>query len=313
MSGGVDRRGVVLAGGRGTRLRPMTGVVSKQLLPVYDKPLVYYPLSTLMMAGIREILVITTPEDQPLFRELLGDGSQWGLRLAYAVQPEPEGVAQALVIARDFLDGGPSALVLGDNLFYGDGLGRVLRRAADRRRGATVLAQWVSRPERYGVVTLDGEGEPTSLVEKPDEPRSHYAVTGLYFYDGRAPDFAAGLEPSDRGELEITDVNRRYLEADDLAVERLGRGYTWIDAGTCDALLTAANLVQTVERRQGRRIAAPEEVAYRQGWIDDDQLARLAEPLEQSGYGAYLTRLLEQAAPDGGDPGLGGQEPDPDG
>ena len=297
MSGEVDRKGVVLAGGRGTRLRPMTRVVSKQLLPVYDKPLVYYPLSTLMMAGIREILVITTPGDQPLFRKLLGDGSQWGLRLSYEVQPEPEGVAQALVIARDFLDGGPSALILGDNLFYGDGLGRVLRRASARRTGATVLAQWVSEPERYGVVTLDEEGDPVTLVEKPEEPRSHYAVTGLYFYDGRAPAYASELEPSDRGELEITDVNRRYLEAGELAVERLGRGYTWIDAGTPDALLTAANLVQTVERRQGLRIAAPEEVAFRQGWIDEEELARLAEPLRESGYGEYLARVLEQAAP----------------
>ncbi len=305
-AGGTERaarKGVLLAGGRGTRLRPTTRVVSKQLVPVYDKPLIYYPLTTLMMAGIREILVITTPDDQPLFRRLLGDGSRWGLRLAYAVQPKPEGVAQALVIARDFLDGAPSALILGDNVFYGDGLGRVLRRAARRRDGATVLAQWVSEPERYGVVTLDDDGEPTSLVEKPERPDSHYAVTGLYFYDGRAPDFAADLEPSDRGELEITDVNRRYLEAGELAVERLGRGYTWIDAGTFDALLTAANLVQTVERRQGLRIAVPEEVAWRQGWIDDEELARLAEPLESSGYGRYLLGLLEQEAPRRGEAG----------
>ncbi len=292
----MSRKGIVLAGGEGTRLRPLTRVVSKQLLPVYDKPLIYYPLCTLMLAGIREVLVITTPEDQPLFRKLLDDGSQWGMELRYEVQPRPEGIAQALVIAREFLDGDPSALVLGDNIFYGDGLSGVLRRAADRESGATVFGYWVSEPERYGVVTLDGEGRPESIEEKPEDPRSNYAVTGLYFYDGRAPEIAAGLEPSERGELEITDLNRRYLSRGELEVEKLGRGYAWLDTGTCDSLLTAANLVQAVERRQGLKIACPEEIAYRMGWIDEEQVARLAEPQASSGYGDYLAHVVEQVA-----------------
>lgn len=288
--------GIVLAAGEGTRLRPLTRVVSKQLLPVYDKPLIYYPLCTLMLAGIREILVITTPADRPLFRKLLADGSQWGLDLRYEEQPRAEGIAQALVIARDFLDGDPSALVLGDNIFYGDGLSGVLRRAADRERGATVFGYWVNEPGRYGVVTMDGEGRPERIEEKPEDPRSNYAVTGLYFYDGRAPEIAAGLEPSARGELEITDVNRRYLERGELVVEKLGRGYAWLDTGTCDSLLTAANLVQAVERRQGLKIACPEEIAYRMGWIDEEQVARLAEPQANSGYGEYLAHVVEQVA-----------------
>ncbi len=290
----MNRKGIILAGGSGTRLYPLTRVVSKQLLPVYDKPMIYYPLSTLMQAGIREIMVITTPHDQPMFRELLGDGSQWGLRLEFAVQDKPEGLAQALVIAEEFLDGAPSCLILGDNIFHGGGLREVLGRAAAREGGATVFGYWVSDPERYGVVEFDDAFKVLSIEEKPEDPKSHYAVTGLYFYDARAPEFARGLRPSARGEFEITDLNRRYLEAGDLAVERLGRGYAWLDTGTHESLQQASSFIETIENRQGLKIACPEEIALGQGWIDRAQVERLAEPLRKSGYGDYLLQLLHR-------------------
>jgi glucose-1-phosphate thymidylyltransferase len=290
----VSRKGIILAGGSGTRLYPLTRVVSKQLLPVYDKPMIFYPLATLMQAGIREVLVITTPHEQRLFRQLLGDGGDWGIRLAYAVQPEPEGLAQALIIGEEFIGGEPSCLILGDNIFHGGGLQEVLLKAMEREDGATVFGYWVKDPERYGVVEFDERYRVLSIEEKPRRPKSHYAVTGLYFYDGRASGFARQLQPSARGELEITDLNRRYLEDGSLSVERLGRGYAWLDTGTHESLQQAANFIETIESRQGLKVACPEEIAFLQGWIDEAQVMRLAEPLRKSGYGDYLLSLLSR-------------------
>ena len=287
------RKGIILAGGSGTRLYPITKAISKQLLPVYDKPMVYYPLSVLMLAGIREVLVINTPHEQALFRHLLGDGSQWGMRIEYAAQPSPDGLAQALLIGREFLAGGPSCLVLGDNIFHGDGLTDLLQRADARRDGATVFGYWVRDPERYGVAEFDASGKVVGLEEKPVAPKSNYAVTGLYFYDGRASDFAADLAPSPRGELEITDLNRCYLEADTLHLEKMGRGYAWLDTGTHESLVEASSFIETIEKRQGLRVSCPEEIAYFNGWIDADQLRELARPLAKNGYGQYLLGLLE--------------------
>ncbi len=284
----MNRRGIILAGGAGTRLYPLTQVISKQLLPVYDKPMIYYPLSTMMQAGIREILLITTPHEQALFRNLLADGRQWGIELTYAVQDHPRGLADAFIIGRDFVNGEHSCLILGDNIFHGGGMRELLARAARREHGATVFGYWVSDPERYGVVEMDAQGQVLSLEEKPASPRSNYAVTGLYFYDQRACDFAAGLKPSARGELEITDLNRCYLAAGDLTVESMGRGYAWLDTGTHASLQQAASYIETLESRQGLRVACPEEIAYRQGWISQEDLLRLAEPLVSSGYGDYL-------------------------
>ena len=290
------RRGLLLAGGSGTRLHPMTQAVSKQLLPVYDKPMVYYAMSTLMLAGIRDIMLIATPQDLPRFRELLGDGGGWGLRLDYAVQPRPEGIAQAFLIAADFVAGRPSMLVLGDNIFFGNALVHRLQTANARVRGASVFAYPVANPERYGVVEFDGSGRAISIEEKPSRPRSRHAVTGLYFYDETVLDIARGLRPSARGELEITDVNRVYLERGELAVHRLGRGDAWLDTGTPDSLLEAGQFIQTLEKRQGLRICCPEEIAWRQGWIDTAQLERLAAPLLRSGYGEYLLTLARDGA-----------------
>ncbi|HSR71067.1 MAG TPA: glucose-1-phosphate thymidylyltransferase RfbA [Kiloniellales bacterium] len=288
-------KGIVLAGGAGTRLYPVTRAVSKQLLPVYDKPMIYYPLSVLMMAGIREILVITTPEDETLYQALLADGTQWGIRLDYAVQPKPEGLAQAFLIGRDFLAGAPSCLILGDNIFYGGGLQPLLRRAATLTRGAVVFGYRVRDPGRYGVVEFDAKGRAVSLEEKPKKPRSDYAVTGLYFYDSRAPELAAELNPSARGELEITDLNRRYLEAGELVVERLGRGFAWLDTGTHDSLLDAAQFVQTIEHRQGLKVSCPEEIAFRLGFIDRARLEALAEAHDKNDYGTYLRRVTAES------------------
>jgi len=289
----MQRKGIILAGGSGTRLYPITQAVSKQLLPVYDKPMIYYPLSVLMLAGIREVLVINTPHEQALFQRLLGDGSQWGMRIEYAVQPSPDGLAQALLIARDFLDGAPSCLVLGDNIFHGDGMGELLARADARSEGATVFGYWVRDARAYGVAEFDAEDRVVGLEEKPTQPKSNYAVTGLYFYDGRASEYAAGLKPSARGELEITDLNRCYLDAGTLHLERMGRGYAWLDTGTHESMLQAGNFIETMEQRQGLRICCPEEIAYYRGWIDDAQLMSLAEPLAKNGYGQYLLSLLE--------------------
>jgi len=288
-------KGIILAGGSGTRLYPMTLVTSKQLLPVYDKPMIYYPLTTLMLAGIRDILIISTPHDLPLFQSLLGDGSRWGLSLSYAPQPRPEGLAQAFIIGAKFVEGGPSSLILGDNIFFGHGLPDLLHNAVSRTSGATVFAYHVVDPQRYGVVAFDEAGRATSIEEKPQQPKSNFAVTGLYFYDDRVVDVAANIRPSARGELEITDLNRVYLERGELSVERMGRGFTWLDTGTPDSLLEAAEFVATLERRQGFRIACPEEVAFNQGYIDADQLQRLGVALGKSDYAQYVRDLASRS------------------
>jgi glucose-1-phosphate thymidylyltransferase len=292
----MNRKGIILAGGSGTRLHPATLSISKQLLPVFDKPMVYYPLSTLMLAGIRDILVISTPQDTPRFEALLGDGGQWGMNFTYCVQPAPEGLAQAFILGRRFVDGHPSALVLGDNIFYGHDFADLLRRANSRTDGATVFAYHVNDPQRYGVVEFDAGRRAVSIEEKPRQPKSNYAVTGLYFYDGQVCDVAASIRPSARGELEITDVNDRYLQRGQLAVEIMGRGYAWLDTGTHDSLMEAGQFIATLERRQGLKVACPEEIAFRAGWIDAAQLEALAAPLQKSGYGQYLLALLRDRA-----------------
>lgn len=292
----MARRGIILAGGSGTRLHPATLALSKQLLPVYDKPMVYYPLSTLMLAGIRDILVISTPQDLPRFEALLGDGSRWGLSLSYCVQPRPDGLAQAFILGRQFIGGRPSALVLGDNIFYGHDFQSLLKRADGREQGASVFAYHVQDPERYGVVEFDAAQRALSIEEKPKAPKSNYAVTGLYFYDRQVCDIAADIRPSARGELEITDVNARYLQQGQLDVEIMGRGYAWLDTGTHDSLLEAGQFIATLEKRQGLKVACPEEIAYRSGWIDAEALERLAQPMLKNGYGRYLQQLIGQRA-----------------
>ena len=289
----THRKGILLAGGSGTRLYPLTLAVSKQLMPIYDKPLVYYPLTTLMLSGIRDVLIISTPQDTPRFADLLGDGSQWGMHFEYAVQPSPDGLAQAFIIGRDFVNNHPSALVLGDNIFYGHDLVKQLEASNARQDGATVFAYHVTDPERYGVVTFDAQHKAIHIEEKPKNPQSNYAVTGLYFYDKQVCDIAADIQPSARGELEITDVNKRYLEKGQLNVETMGRGYAWLDAGTHDGLMEASTFIATLQKRQGLMVACPEEIAYAQGWIDAEALLRLASPLQKTHYGQYLMKLLD--------------------
>lgn len=295
MSGKI--KGIVLAGGSGTRLYPLTQSISKQLLPVYDKPMVYYPLSTLMLAGIQDVLIITTPHDAPLFEKLLGDGAQWGMAFSYAVQPQPEGLAQAFIIGRPFIGHDHSCLTLGDNIFYGHGLQDSLRRASRQAEGATIFGYWVKDPERYGVAEFDAEGKVVNLVEKPKQPKSNYAITGLYFYDNQVVDMAKDLKPSPRGELEITDINNLYLQQGQMEVEKLGRGIAWLDTGTHDSLMQASNFIQTIEERQGLKVCCPEEIAYAQGWIGPEELEREAFKLQKNGYGEYLLRLLTQRRP----------------
>jgi glucose-1-phosphate thymidylyltransferase len=289
----MSRKGIILAGGSGTRLYPLTHSISKQLLPVYDKPMIYYPLSTLMQAGIKDVLIINTPHEQPLFQQLLGDGSQWGMNLQYAVQPDPGGLAQAYLIGESFVAGDPSCLILGDNIYHGAGMRALMKSAHERSTGATVFGYRVHDPERYGVAAFDENGVVIDLEEKPAKPKSNYAVTGLYFYDGQAADIAKSLKPSPRGELEITDLNKVYLANQSLNVELMGRGYAWLDTGTHDSLAEATNFISTIEKRQGIKIACPEEIAHQQGWIDDEQVLRLAEPIRKNGYGQYLLTLVK--------------------